>query len=187
MYMPTLRRHWTVEDLEDLPSDGSRYEVIDGELCVTPAPTLRHQYAIGEMVGRLGEYLKRQPVAFAFPSPVDVQFSGERLVQPDIVVMPAVAGRRPETFAEAGRLLLAIEVISPASARLDRVGKRDLYRAEGVEEYWIVDLDSRIIERSVPSDHRVEVLGDQITWNCEGAAEPFVLDVTDYFARVLDA
>jgi Uma2 family endonuclease len=186
MDMPTLRRHWTVDDLDDLPSDGNRYEVIDGELFVTPAPSYRHQTAVVEMVVRLREYLARERVAFVLVAPVDVEFSKETLVQPDLIVIPAVEGKRPETFTEAGRLLLAIEVVSPSSARADRVEKRELYRAEDVSEYWIVDLDSRTIERSVPSDRRVEVLDERIEWTCEGAAEPFVMDLTDYFVQILD-
>ena len=187
MYMPTLRRHWTVEDLQDLPSDGNRYEVIDGELFVTPAPTYRHQAAIVEMVARLREYLLHQRVAFVLAAPVDVEFSSARLVQPDLIVIPAVGGKRPENFAEAGRLLLAIEVVSPSSARADRVDKREVYRAEGVAEYWVIDLDARVVERSIPSDPRIEILDEQITWKCEGATDPFVMDLTNYFAQVLDA
>ena len=72
MYMPTLRRHWTVEALEDLPSDGNRYEVIDGELFVTPAPSYRHQAAVGEIFARLREFLRREPVGYAFGAPIDI-------------------------------------------------------------------------------------------------------------------
>jgi Uma2 family endonuclease len=185
--MPTLRRHWTVDDLEDLPSDGNRYEVIDGDLFVTPAPSYRHQAAVGELFSRLYEYALRERVGYVFGAPIDVEFSKDRVVEPDITVLPLAAGKRPERFADVGRVLLAVEVVSPSSARADRVEKRELYRAEGVSEYWIVDLDSRTIERSVPSDPRVEVLDEHLEWKCEGANDPFVLDVTDYFAKVLDA
>jgi len=186
MYMPTLRRHWTVEDLEDLPSDGNRYEVIDGELFVTPAPSYRHGAAVGEIFARLREFLRRERVGFAFGAPIDIGFAADRVVEPDVVILPLIAGRRPEHFRDVRRVLVAIEVVSPSSARADRVDKRDLYRAEGVAEYWVVDLDARVIERSTPSDARVEVLDEEITWRCEGAAEPFVMDLTDYFAEVLD-
>jgi Uma2 family endonuclease len=187
MYMPTLRRHWTVEDLEDLPPDGNRYEVIDGELFVTPAPSYRHQAAVGELYARLREYLRREHVGFAFGAPVAIEFSSDRVVEPDVVVLPLVAGKRPEHFRDVRRVLLAVEVVSPSSARADRVEKRDLYRAESVGAYWVVDLDARTIERSIPADPRVEVFDALIEWRCEDATEPFVLDLTDYFAQVLDA
>jgi Uma2 family endonuclease len=187
MYMPTLRRHWTVDDLEDLPEDGNRYEIIDGELLVTPSPTYRHQAAVLEIAVQLRKYLELEPVAAVLISPVDVDFSEHRLVQPDVIVIPLVAGKRPKNFVEARRLLLAVEVVSASSARADRVDKRDLYREEGVAEYWLVDLDARTIERSIPTDPRVEVLDERIEWKCEGASEALVLDLNDYFAKVLDA
>ena len=186
MSMPTLRRQWTVEDLGDLPEDGNRYEVIDGELFVTPAPTYRHQAAIVEMVVRLREYLSQHRVGAVLAAPADVEFSSTRLVQPDVLVVPLKDGKRPKDFADAERLLLAVEVLSPSTARVDRVVKRGLFRNEAVE-YWIVDLDARTIERSIPSDARVEVLDERIAWNCEGAAEPLVIDLNAYFAEVLDA
>jgi Uma2 family endonuclease len=186
MYMPTLRRHWTVDDLEDLPEDGNRYEIIDGELLVTPAPTYRHQAAVLEMAVRLSNYLEQYHIGAVLPSPVDVDFSNDRLVQPDLIVVPLVVGKRPANFAEAGRLLLAVEVVSPSSARADRVEKRSLYRSENVGEYWLVDLDARAIERGVPPDRRFELLDRQLEWNCEGISEPLVLDLNSYFAKVLD-
>jgi hypothetical protein len=91
-----------------------------------------------------------------------------------------------ERFEDVGRLLLAVEVLSPSTARADRVAKRTLFRDEGVDEYWIVDLDSRTIERSTPIDPRVEVLSERLEWLPEGAASPLGIDIVDYFARVLD-
>jgi len=185
MSMPTLRRQWTVEDLEDLPEDGNRYEIIDGELFVTPSPTYRHQVAVLEIAVRLRAYLSHNRLAAVLVAPADVEFSKTRLVQPDVLVVPRIDGKRPKDFAEADCLLLAIEVLSPSTARADRVAKRGLFRNEGVE-YWIVDLDARTIERSIPSDLRVEVLDTTIEWNCERATEPLVIDLNDYFAEVLD-
>jgi Uma2 family endonuclease len=96
-----------------------------------------------------------------------------------------VNGRRPRSFGDVKRLLLAAEVLSPTTARQDRVVKRGLYRDEGVPESWIVDLDSRTFERSTPADARVDVLDSRVEWQPEGATTPFVLDVVAYFAEVL--
>ena len=83
-------------------------------------------------------------------------------------------------------MLLAVEVLSPSTARADRVSKRVLFRDEGVAEYWIVDLDARTFERSTPADPRVDVLVDRLEWRAEGAGSSITIDLADYFARVLD-
>ena len=186
MHMPAFRRQWTVDDLQDLPDDGQRYEVIDGELFVTPAPALLHQRALGVLHRLIADYLDREPIGYVYFAPVDVIFSPKRGVQPDLLVVPGVDGRSPKSFAEAKRLLLAIEVLSPSTARLDRVVKRALYRDEGVPEFWIVDMDSRTFERSTPADSRVDVLDQRIEWLPAGASRPLVIDVASYYMEVLE-
>jgi Uma2 family endonuclease len=186
MPMPAFRRQWTVDDLQDLPDDGQRYEVIDGELFVTPSPSYDHQTAVAALYRRLAEYLERERIGSVLFAPADVTFSSERLVQPDVFVVPLASGHRPRSFDEVKRLLLAAEVLSSSTARHDRVRKRALYRDEGVPEFWIVDLDARTFERSSPADTRVDVLDTRVEWLPEGAATPFMLDVPAYFADVLD-
>ena len=151
MHMPTLKRRWTADDLRDLPDDGNRYEVIDGELFVTPAPSWMHQRAAAELFRMIAAYLEREPYADVLLAPADVSFSRTRIVQPDVFVVPLVDGRRPRQFEEVGRLLLAVEILSPSTARADRVAKRVLFRDEGVREYWVIDLDARTIERTTPA------------------------------------
>ncbi len=186
MLMATLKRPWIVDDLQGLPDDGNRYEVIDGELFVTPAPTWKHQEAVVRLHHLLADYLSTQRVGHAVIAPADVVFSPQRGVQPDVFVTPLVNGRRPERFEDVGRLLLAVEVVSPSTARADRVAKRVLYRNQGVAEYWVVDLDSRTVERSTPADPRVDVMVDTLAWLPEGAGAPLSIDLTQYFTQVLD-
>lgn len=186
MSMPMLKRQWTVADFEDLPDDGNRYEVIDGELFVTPAPTWTHQRAIDELHRLLRDYVEPSGTGYAYFAPADVVFSPKRGVQPDVFVVPAVDGKRPRSFDQVKRLLVAAEVLSPSTARADRVAKRTLFRDEGVPEYWIVDLDSRTIERSTPDEPRPEILSEQLTWLPDGASAPLEIDLQAYFARVLD-
>ena len=97
-------------------------------------------------------------------------------------------GRRASRFADVGRLLLAVEILSPSTARADKVAKRRVFREEGVPDYWIVDLDARTFERSSPADERVEVLADHIEWlpGGAGASEPLRIDVAEFFHAVLD-
>jgi Uma2 family endonuclease len=186
MHMPVLKREWTADDLADLPDDGQRYEVIDGELFVTPSPSLPHQQAIAELYVLLREYLSRERIGNAYFAPADVIFSPIRAVQPDVLVLPLIDGRRPERYGDVGQLLLAVEVLSASTARADRVAKRKLFRDEGVAEYWVIDLDARTVERSTPADTRVDVLIDRLEWFPVGAQSAFAMDLDDYFKRVLD-
>ena len=187
MGMPSLKRRWTVADRDDLADDGRRYEVIDGELFVTPAPSLEHQRASMELCVLLYDYLARAADAEVFAAPTDVVFSPQRGVQPDVFVVPKTAGRKIQRSETIGRLLLAVEILSPSTARTDRVAKRVMYRSEGVAEYWIVDLESRTFERSTPADPRVEILAEQLEWRPDGATEPLTVDLVAYFSRVLDS
>lgn len=185
MHMPQLEREWTVDGVLALPNDGNRYELIDGELLVSPAPTLRHQDAVARLYRLLAEYLEREPVGRAFISAADIIFSPRRLVQPDVFVAPMANGR-PSEWSDITGLLVAAEVLSPSTARADRVTKRRLFRDQGVPESWIVDLDARTIERSTPADARPEVLAERLEWLPEGASKPLVIELGEYFAAVLD-
>jgi Uma2 family endonuclease len=114
-------------------------------------------------------------------APADIIFSSHRGVQPDVFVLPWAEGNRPKSFAEVGRLLLAAEVLSPSTARADRVTKRKLYREENVPEYWIVDLEAQVFERSTPRDERIEVVADRLEWQPEGASAPLIVDLQRFF------
>ena len=107
-------------------------------------------------------------------------------MQPDLLVVPGVDGRSPRSYAGFKRLILAVEVLSPSTARLDRVVKRALYRDESVPDFWIVDLDARTFEKSTPKDFRVDVFDERMEWMPTGASAPLIIDVTAYFAEVLE-
>ena len=186
MHMAPNVKVWTVVDLAAMPDDGQRYEVIDGELFVTPSPALRHQDAIGRLFLLLAPYVTAQGIGHLVIAPADVTFSPHRAVQPDLFVAPLVNGKRPKQLVEIRELLLAVEVLSPSSARADRVVKRAMYRDEGVAEYWVVDLDARTFERSTPADAKVGVVSDLLEWRPMDASAPLIIDVERYFADVLD-
>lgn len=173
---------WTVEELWKIPDDGLRREIIDGELFVSPSPVWSHQYIADELAHALRDYLRRQRVGRALTAPADVVFGPRTLVQPDILVVPLVGGRSPRDYHEAGQLLVAVEVLSPGTARRDRGAKRLLYQRENVTEYWIVDGDAQLLERWRPGDERPEVVTRRLEWHPADASEPFVLDVQKLFA-----
>jgi Uma2 family endonuclease len=187
MAMPKLHPapgEWTLEDFQALPEDGKRYEIIDGVLYVTPSPGYAHQDALLALAFRLRPYLEAVGVGWVRVAPSDVIFTRRTVVEPDLYVAPLVGGRRPRTV-EGTRLLLAIEILSPGTASRDRGVKRRLYQ-DHADEYWIVDLEARHIERWRPGDAQPEVLTALMTWRPARAGEAFTLDLPAYFREVWD-
>jgi Uma2 family endonuclease len=109
-----------------------------------------------------------------------------RITQPDVFVVPPTDGRRPPRWRDVRHLLVAAEVLSPSTARHDRVTKRHYYQGQGVPEYWIADVDARIVERWHPGDERPELVESTLVWHPAGVDEPFTLDLPRYFAEVHD-
>ncbi|HEX6535832.1 MAG TPA: Uma2 family endonuclease [Gemmatimonadaceae bacterium] len=184
MAMAAATIRWTAEMARGLPDDGNRYEVVDGELLVTPAPTWAHQNAVAELYVRLRGYLAANGAGHAMLAPADIEFGRANLAQPDLFVVPRTNGRAPRTWEEARRLLLAVEILSPSTARADRHVKRRLYQRERVPEYWVVDVDARLIERWRPDDGRPEMLAERIDWRPDHAHPALEIDLGAYFADV---
>jgi Uma2 family endonuclease len=185
MGMPDVLERWTAAQVRELPEDGNRYEVVDGELLVTPAPRFDHQDAVARLWRLLDDYLQIVPVGYPTISPADVELDPHTLVQPDVFVVKLVAGRRPKNWADLQGLVLAVEILSPSSARADRAVKRRRYQREGIPEYWVVDVDARLVERWRPGDERPEILSDELTWQPDTSRERLRIDLPAYFARVL--
>ena len=141
----------TYADLEHFPDDGLRREIIDGVLHVTAAPVPRHQRVVGRIYRAFAAQLESSG-GEAFFAPLDVVFNDINVVEPDVIAL------LPEHMALLGERNLpaapdvAVEVSSPSTKGVDRIKKRALYERFGVREYWIVDLDTDVIE--------VYVLGD---------------------------
>jgi len=178
---------WTAVAVRQLIADSpgaTRHELVDGELLVTPSPTPRHQMAVKLLLVALSEYCERVGVGEALTSPSDIGLDAEDVRQPDVYVLPRDEWIRiRDAGFPAYRLLLAIEVLSPSSARFDRVVKRPEYQRAGCE-YWIVDLDARVVERWRPGDARPEVVAEVLTWTPPGVVAGFELSLPAFFARV---
>jgi Uma2 family endonuclease len=187
MAMPATRTDWTVEMLDELPDDGQRYEIIDGELFVTPAPIDVHQYVVGALFAQFYQYLRGSGVAYPIGSPSDVRREDRRRnrVQPDVFVLRVTHGKRPTYPFSLSDLLLVVEVESPSNLRYDHQTKRKLYLAGGIPEYWIVSPEARTVCRWRRLDDPGEILIQQITWHPTGMAEPLVIDLPAFFAEAL--
>ena len=186
MGMPAQKTVWTAEMARALPDDGKRYEVLDGELFVSPAPSALHQRAVFRLAVILDAYCRANGIGEVMVSPADIEFSEHRLLQPDDFVVPFRDGRLIRSWRDVESLLLAAEVLSPSTARTDRFDKRRIFQDEGVPEYWIVDLDARLFDRWRPGDARPEILTEWLEWHPVPTVAPLRIDLTDYFSSVLD-
>ena len=188
MAMPSMeRRRWTAREVRQLIADNPlptpRYELVDGELLVTPSPIPVHQRAVMFLWKALDEYAQRDSLGDAYVSPSDVELEPGTIVQPDVFVVSAREAERIMREWPARELLVAAEVLSASSGHGDKVRKRPLY-GRHVPEYWIVDLDARIIERWEMRAEHPDVLASMLEWHPRGAAEPFRLDLPTYFATI---
>ena len=122
---------WTADDLADFPDDGLRYELVDGVLLVSAAPSEEHQIAQLELLHLLRLVIPAELRVLA--APFDVRFGPRRQLQPDIVVLPkdrTLTVRTP---------LLVVEVLSPSTRATDSTLKRLVFEQGGVAAYWLVD------------------------------------------------
>jgi Uma2 family endonuclease len=189
MGMPATGGRWTateVREMQDESRPWPRYEFIDGQLLVSPGPRPDHQWAVAELFAPIRAYVARENLGVALLSPADLELEPETVVQPDIFVVPLVHGKRPRAWNQIPTLLLACEVLSPSTARYDRVTKRRFFSRVGVAEYWIVDLDARLVERSRPDDDRVEIATTELRWHPAGARASLVLSLTEFFAELTE-
>ena len=163
-----------------------RYELIDGELLVTPAPVKAHQRAVGEWLVLLKLYVQSAGIPCeVFTSPADLELERGTIVQPDVFITALAEGGEADEWASVRRLLLAVEILSPSTARYDRTVKRRFFMERvDVAEYWIVDLAARVVERWRHGETVARVDDAQLEWRPPGAAHPLVVDLQPLFARV---
>jgi Uma2 family endonuclease len=172
--------YFTADMVRALPDDGNRYEVVYGELLVTPAPRPWHQVLVKRLSLALGMYLETHPVGELLSSPADISWGPDVLVQPDVFVVPPDEARTL-TWSRMRTLLLVVEVLSPSSARGDRFIKRLRYRQAGVPLYWVVDGDARSVEIWTPADDFPAVEREQLIWHPAGSRQPLSLRLEDLF------
>src|SRR5438093_1010466 len=184
MGMPEAVRRWTREEVLALPDDGNRYELIDGELLVSAAPRWIHQRAVLGLYRRLYPYAERYGVGEVVLSPADLDLRRGQLVQPDLFVIAPIGGRMPRDWNECGVPVLIAEVISPSTARNDRGTKRKEYQKAGVADYWIADVDARLVDWWRPGDERPAILDVSLEWQPNPSVEPLVIDLPQFFAEV---
>jgi Uma2 family endonuclease len=156
---PPEQGQWTYEDWLRLPDDGFRYEVLNGELHMTPPPTIAHQNVVTKLAARMHNFAEQASKGIVLVFPVGVQLPGQPVpVQPDIVFVRA--DRRDiigEDYVE-GAPDLVVEVLSPSNWLYDRREKLLAYQQAGVPEYWIIDYRARTVEIRVLEEGKYALL-----------------------------
>jgi Uma2 family endonuclease len=163
------RRHaaLTYRDYATLPDDGRRYEIHDGELSVTPAPSPQHQRCAANLFRVLDTHVRARGLGEVLFAPLDVILSDTAIVQPDLVYL---ASNRLGSISQRGiegPPTLAVEILSPSTTTIDRDTKHRLYARHGVPYFWLVDPDARVIEV-----HRLEADRYTLALRASGAEPP---------------
>ncbi len=147
MTAPSAHTKLTYAHYVLFPDDGRRHEIIDGDHVVNPAPTPRHQAALGHLFVQLFQQIEQTGLGRVFVSPIDVELSPHDIVQPDLVV---VLNEHREIIIPTriqGTPDLVVEVLSDSTRQLDQVLKKAVYQRAGVPEYWIVDPQQEQVEQ----------------------------------------
>ena len=160
-----IRTILTYKDYEALPADGRRYELHEGELSVTPAPSPKHQQISLNLSVILHGHVHSRRLRRVLPAPIDCILSDTTIVQPDLVYLDtnrlaAISGRGIE-----GPPTLAVEILSPSTSSIDRGVKAQLYARYDIPYYWIVDPEAETIEA-----YRLAQKAYQLTGRMEGGS-----------------
>ena len=178
MHMATKIKRWTLEEVDSLPDDGNKYELVRGELFVTPPPTDDHETIAARLTRILDPFIAANGLGMLYHPRAVMQFEGSQ-VEPDLMVRQPQASRKA-TWKDAPTPILIVEIASPYTRRRDRVQKRSLYVDAGVEEYWLVDPEDNTVT-SIREGRADIVSREQLVWAPTGAQATLALDIASIF------
>src|SRR5262249_23154418 len=166
MHMAAQAKEWTLEEVHSLPDDGNKYELVRGQLFVTPPPSFEHEH-IGTRLHRvLDPYVRTQRLGEVFRPRSVMRFQGSE-TEPDLIVLSAVDRT---TYCDNMPIpILIVEILSPSTRRRYLGDKRSFYLDAGVGDYWIVDPEQKTI-RSIASGREDIVARESLSWKPSGAA-----------------
>lgn len=141
---PSLKFTWS--DYQLLPENDKRYEIMDGDLTMTPSPNTRHQMVLLNLATILKSFVEHQHLGQIFIAPYDVVLSKYDVVQPDIIFITTRHTDRVKSTHLEGEPDLVIEIMSTGTLQRDRIFKRKLYAIHGVSEYWLVHPEKETVQ-----------------------------------------
>jgi Uma2 family endonuclease len=159
----SVAERWTYDEFARLPDDGNRYEVIAGELYVTPSPRFAHQEVSMRLSELIGPFVRRNRLG-RFLAAFDVLFGEGDYLEPDFVFLRRGRTDLARSRGVEGAPDLVIEILSDSTAVRDRGIKRARYEHFGVAEYWIIDADARQIEIHHPGERLPRIERDILRW-----------------------
>ncbi len=154
-----LQGSWTYDDYAALPYDGQRYEIVNGVLLMTPAPTPEHQSIATRIAYYLFPHIDLAGIGKLFTAPIDVDLGPKNVYQPDLVVVLNTHMDRVGAKKIIGAPDLVVEIASPSTAAYDRLSKYEKYARAGIAEYWIVKIKTKTIQVLVLEDGEYRSLG----------------------------
>lgn len=175
----------TAEDYRALPEGGQQYQLIEGDLHMAPAPNRFHQDILLNIAVIIAKFMETHPVGKLYPAPFDVYLNNENVFQPDLVFIARENYRVLTDAGVEGVPDLAIEILSPRTAKLDRTAKRPVYAKSGVKELWLVDPEATTVavyylQQNASQPASVYSTADQFT---SGFFPGLVFSVAEIFKR----
>jgi Uma2 family endonuclease len=136
----------TVKDYIELPEGPPYYQLIEGELIMSPAPSYSHQRTVGRVFLKLSGLLEEKGLGEVLISPIDVYLDEKNVFQPDIVVLLKECKAKVEEKGIFGSPDVVVEILSPSTAYYDLIVKKEVYERAGVKEYWLLDPNRKTFE-----------------------------------------
>lgn len=172
MRIPEGKIVLTYEDYVEIPNDGKRYELLEGELAVTPAPNPEHQAASVNLIVTLSQHIRSNDLGLLYHAPIDLILDATSVLQPDLLFIAKSRQSIITSKGIEGAPDLVIEILSPSTQRNDRITKAQIYARHKITWYWIADPEQRVLEI-----HRLEADGYRLVTTLHGdsplAAPPF--------------
>jgi Uma2 family endonuclease len=181
MQMATQTKRWTLDEVHSLPDDGNKYELVRGELFVTPPPSDDHETILAKLTRLLDPFVAAHSLGMVYRPRAVMRFEGSE-VEPDLMVRQqrSPGGR---DWDDAPTPILVVEVLSGSTRRRDHLQKRELYLDAGVGEYWIVDPGGRTV-RVVRAGQADEIVADALRWQPLGTPVPLVILLPTIFGAI---